>query len=130
MKGMHVGRTFGAPALGAHVAGARPDRHRVARRRLANRWLDKYVGPSTIGAAGTRLSLAAPGARPARRGPAGGRHGRPAGLTAWNARTYVRYAHYMTVSQRTLFGGGEPGVRRERQLRPHRAQRITSWIDV
>ena len=48
MKGMHVGRTFGAPAW-VHTSRAL-DRIVTAWRDAAsaNRWLDKYVGPSTI----------------------------------------------------------------------------------
>jgi uncharacterized protein (TIGR02453 family) len=48
MKGMHVGRTFGAPAW-VHTSRAL-DRIVTAWRDAAsvNRWLDKYVGPSTV----------------------------------------------------------------------------------
>ena len=48
MKGMHVGRTFGAPAW-LHSAKALA-RITTAWRDAApvNRWLDKHVGPSTI----------------------------------------------------------------------------------
>ena len=48
MKGMHVGRTFAAPAW-VHTSRAL-DRIVTAWRDAAsaNRWLDKYVGPSTI----------------------------------------------------------------------------------
>ena len=47
MKGMHVGRTFGAPAW---VHSSRALERIVTAWRdaaVANRWLDKYVGPST-----------------------------------------------------------------------------------
>ena len=48
MKGMHVGRNFGAPGW-VHTSRAL-DRIVTAWRDAAsaNRWLDKYVGPSTI----------------------------------------------------------------------------------
>jgi uncharacterized protein (TIGR02453 family) len=48
MKGMHVGRTFGAPAW-VHTSRAL-DRIVTAWRDAApvNRWLDKHVGPSTL----------------------------------------------------------------------------------
>ena len=48
MKGMHIGRTFGAPAW-VHTSRAL-DRIVTAWRdaAIANRWLDKYVGPSTL----------------------------------------------------------------------------------
>ncbi len=48
MKGMHVGRSYGAPAW-VHTSRAL-DRIVTAWRdaAAANRWLDKYVGPSTI----------------------------------------------------------------------------------
>jgi uncharacterized protein (TIGR02453 family) len=48
MKGMHVGRTFGAPRW-LHTAGAL-DRIVATWRDAApvNRWLDKHVGPSTL----------------------------------------------------------------------------------
>jgi uncharacterized protein (TIGR02453 family) len=48
MKGMHVGRSYGAPAW-VHTSRAL-DRIVTAWRDAAsaNRWLDKYVGPSTI----------------------------------------------------------------------------------
>jgi len=48
MKGMHVGRTFGAPrwmhtkAAADHIMTAWRDASPV------NRWLDRYVGPSTL----------------------------------------------------------------------------------
>jgi uncharacterized protein (DUF2461 family) len=47
MKGVHVGRTFGAPRW-LHTAGAL-DRIVTTWRDAApvNRWLDKHVGPST-----------------------------------------------------------------------------------
>jgi uncharacterized protein (TIGR02453 family) len=48
MKGMHVGRTFGAPAW-LHTSRSL-DRIVTAWRdaATANRWLDKHVGPSTL----------------------------------------------------------------------------------
>ena len=48
MKGIHAGRTFGAPKW-MHTAAAQ-DRIVAAWREAAamNRWLDRHVGPSTI----------------------------------------------------------------------------------
>jgi uncharacterized protein (TIGR02453 family) len=48
MKGMHVGRTFGAPRW-LHTKAA-ADRIMTAWRDASpvNRWLDRYVGPSTL----------------------------------------------------------------------------------